>query len=126
MIEVGIKGKHSVVADETNSAKALGSGSLDVFGTPSMVALMEATSIKSLEDHLEPGQTTVGTGLDIKHTAATPFGMTVTCESELIEVDRRRLVFQLSVYDERGPIGEGTHERFIVDEKSFQEKTDQK
>lgn len=126
MLTTGIKGKESVTAVESNSAKTMGSGSLDVFATPAMVALMEKTAVKSVESHLEPGQTTVGTALDIKHSAATPLGMTVTCESELVAVDGRKLTFAVTASDERGVIGSGMHERFIVDAERFQEKTNNK
>ncbi len=126
MLETGIKGKQTVTADASNSAKTMGSGSLDVFATPAMVALMEKTAVKSIEPYLEAGQTSVGTALDIKHSAATPFGMTVTCESELVAVDGRKLTFEVTASDERGVIGSGMHERFIVDAERFQEKTNNK
>ncbi len=126
MLEVGIKGKHSVMATPERSAKAAGSGDLEVFSTPALVALMEQTALLSVEPYLEEGQGTVGTKLDISHDAATPLGMCVSCESELIEIDRRRLVFQVEAYDEKGRIGGGRHERFIIDEKKFMEKAGQK
>ena len=126
MLETGIKGKQTVTADASNSAKTMGSGSLDVFATPAMVALMEKTAVASLEEHLEEGQTTVGIALDIKHSAATPLGMTVTCESTLVAVDGRKLTFEVTASDERGVIGSGMHERFIVDAERFQEKTNNK
>lgn len=126
MIETGIKGKQTVTADASNSAKTMGSGSLDVFATPAMVALMEKTAVKSLGAVLEEGQTTVGIALDIKHSAATPLGMTVTCESELVAVEGRKLTFAVTASDERGVIGSGMHERFIVDAERFQEKTNNK
>ena len=126
MLTTGIKGKETVTAAESNSAKTMGSGSLDVFATPAMVALMEKTAVKSLEEVLEEGQTTVGIALDIKHSAATPLGMTVTCESELVAVDGRKLTFAVTASDERGVIGSGMHERFIVDAERFQEKTNNK
>ena len=126
MLETGIKGKQTVTADASNSAKTMGSGSLDVFATPAMVALMEKTAVASLEEHLEEGHTTVGIALDIKHSAATPLGMTVTCESELVAVDGRKLTFEVTALDERGVIGSGMYERFIVDAERFQEKTNNK
>ena len=126
MLKEGIKGKQTATADASNSAKTMGSGSLDVFATPAMVALMEKTAVKSLETVLEDGQTTVGIALDIKHSAATPLGMTVTCESELVAVDGRKLTFAVTASDERGVIGSGMHERFIVDAERFQEKTNNK
>lgn len=126
MLKAGIKGRQTVTADPSNSAKTMGSGSLDVFATPAMVALMEKTAVKSVESLLDEGQTTVGIALDIKHSAATPLGMTVTCESELVAVDGRKLTFKVTASDERGEIGSGMHERFIVDAERFQDKTNNK
>lgn len=125
MLETGIKGTQSVKVDESNSARTMGSGTLDVFATPAMIALMEKTSWMSVSPYLEEGQGTVGTRLEITHDAPTPFGMTVTCKSELVEIDGRRLVFQVSAEDENHVIGKGRHERFIVSEERFQAKADQ-
>ena len=108
---------------EEKTAAALGSGTLRVYATPAMIALMENTALNSVADKLDDGMTTVGTKLDIVHTSASPVGSTITCESELVEIDRRRLVFSVTVYDNVGEIGKGTHERFIVDSVKFSEKT---
>lgn len=122
-LEVGIKGTCMVTADESNSAKTMGSGTLDVFATPAMIALMEKTAWTSVAPYLEPGEGTVGIHLDISHDAPTPLGMTITCESELVEIDGRKLVFSVSAKDEKGTIiGRGTHERFVILEEKFQEK----
>ena len=126
MLEVGIKGKQTVEVVYENTATAVGSGVLEVFATPMMIALMEKTACDSVIPHLEVGDGSVGTELNVKHVAATPIGMTVTCESELIEVDGRRLVFKVEAYDEVGLIGKGTHERFIVNNEKFQMKTNNK
>lgn len=126
MLAIGIKGRQTVTADDTNSAKTMGSGTLDVFATPAMTALMEQTAWKSVAPYLEDGQGTVGIHLDISHDAPTPLGMTVTCESELIEIDGRRLVFEVTARDESGTIGKGRHERFIITENTFQAKANQK
>ena len=126
MLTVGIKGSEEVLVSESNSAKTFGSGTLEVFGTPGMSALMEKTALKSVEPYLEDGQGTVGTLLNVTHDAPTPFGMKVRCESELIEIDRRRLVFHVAAYDESGKIGEGRHERFIIDSEKFQKKANEK
>ena len=91
-----------------------------------MITLMEYTALESVTPFLPEGSSTVGTRIDIKHLAATPIGMRVRCETELIEIDRRRLVFLCRVFDEAGLIGEGTQERFIVDNEKFMEKTQQK
>ena len=122
MLEAGIKGHGETVVDHTNTAKFVGSGELEVFATPSMIALMEQTCQQSVSGGLEPGQGTVGTHLDISHEAATPLGMKVTVESELVEIDRRRLVFDVKAYDECGLIGQGRHERFIIQGDKFLEK----
>ena len=119
MLEIGIKGSGEAVVTEALTAKAMGSGELPVYATPAMAALIEETAWKSVAPALEPGQGTVGTKLDISHLAATPLGRKVRCETELIEIDRRRLVFSAAVFDEAGKIGEGAHERFIVDNGKF-------
>lgn len=126
MLEKGIKGHEETVVTETNTAKALGSGLLDVFATPAMVALFELTAWKSVAPYLEDGSGTVGTLLNVTHDSATPVGMKVWCDSELVEVDGRRLVFEVTAYDEKGRIGGGRHERFIVMNEKFQSKANAK
>lgn len=126
MVDVGISGCKSTVVTESNTAASVGSGTLRVFATPAMVALIEATASESVASVLDPGMSTVGTRLDVAHTAATPVGMEVVCETELIEVDRRRLVFRVVVRDAAGEIGSGTHERFIVDDAKFMSKAESK
>lgn len=126
MLTTGIKGREDVLVTEANSAKTMGSGTLDVFATPSMAALMEQTAWKSVAPHLEEGNGTVGTVLTITHDAPTPLGMKVWCESELIEIDGRRLVFYVEAFDEKGKIGGGRHERFIINNEKFQAKANSK
>lgn len=126
MIEAGIKGKEELIVCDENSALAMGSGTLKVFATPSMAALMELTAWKSVAPYLEEGQCTVGTKLNLNHTASTPIGMKVFCESELVDVEGRKLVFKIIVKDECGVIGDSEHERFIVEDVKFQNKTDAK
>jgi len=126
MLEKGLKGSQSVLVTEENTAAKVGSGLLPVFATPAMIALMEATCAQSVASELEEGCSTVGTHLNVKHSAATPVGMTVKCESELVEVDRRRLVFHVTAWDDAGIIGEGSHERFIVNNEKFLAKTQSK
>ena len=108
------------------TARKMGSGTLDVYATPCMIALMENTAFESVSAELEAGSGTVGTALNVKHVASTPVGMKVTCDSELVKVDGRALTFNIKVYDEAGLIGEGEHERFIIFEDKFQAKTDAK
>ena len=126
MLEAGIKNKKTIMVTPQTSAKAVGSGLLDVFATPSMIALMEGCSHESVAAELEEGCGTVGISLNVKHVAATPIGMKVWCESELVKVDGRILTFEVKAYDERGLIGEGVHERCIIYNEKFQKKTDAK
>lgn len=126
MIEVGLKNKKTITVTEDMLASALGSGAAPVFATPRMVLLMEDVAFNCVAPYLEEGQATVGTKLDISHISATPAGMDVTAECELVEVDRRRLVFKVSAYDSAGLIGEGMHERFIIDSDKFVAKAEAK
>ncbi len=126
MLEKGIKGFGELVVNESNTAEALGSGSLAVLATPSMIALMEKTARLSVDPFLEEGQSTVGTLVNVKHLSATPVGMKVTCNTELVEIDRRRLVFHVECSDEKGLIGEGDHERFIINAEKFMSKASAK
>ena len=126
MLETGLKGTRAMVVTEAESAKHIGSGTVLVLSTPMMIALIEKTCRLSVKPFLDKGQETVGTHVNVSHMAATPLGMTVRCDSELIEVDRRRLLFKVAVYDEDGLVGEGTHERFIIDEARFQAKAEAK
>ena len=126
MLETGIKGHKELMVTPDKTAKAMGSGALDVFATPCMIALMENTAFESVQAELEEGCGTVGTALNVKHVAATPVGMKVTCDTELVKVDGRALTFLVKAYDACGLIGEGEHERFIISEEKFQAKTDAK
>ena len=126
MLSTGIKGRKTTEVTQENTAEAVGSGTLPVFATPAMIALIEATASESVAPFLEEGSSTVGTHLDIAHSSATPVGMSATCETELVEVDRRRLVFRVVVTDAKGEIGSGTHERFVVDNVKFMSKAESK
>ncbi len=125
-MEIGLKHVQEVEVTQYKTAKHMGSGSLDVFATPAMIALMENTCMHCVATHLQEGTATVGTFLNVKHLSATPLGATVKCECELIEIDRKRLVFSVQAYDNAGLIGEGQHERFIVNIDSFLQKTKEK
>ena len=125
-VTVGLKGRAETVVNESNTAQAACSGALPVFGTPFMCALMEEAAWKSTAPHLEAGQSTVGTRLNVSHDSATPVGMKVWAESEVTEVDGKRLILTVATFDERGPIGRGTHERFIVTDERFLAKTARK
>ena len=125
-IKTGISAEMSVTAEEKYLASSMGSGSLDVFATPAMIALMENAAALCAEPYLEGDETTVGTELNVKHVSATPNGMKVSAEAVLTEVNGRELVFSVKAFDEAGLIGEGTHKRFVVYGKKFMEKTNAK
>lgn len=126
MLEEGIVGNGEVVVTEELTAKTLGSGLLPVYATPAMIALMENTAYMSVADDLDEGYGTVGIRMNVNHVSATPIGMKVTCETKLLTIDERRLVFEVRAYDEVGLIGEGTHERFIINNEKFLKKTESK
>ena len=126
MVDLGIKGRQETTVTSANVAMNVGSGVVRVFATPMMIALIEKAAVLSVEPFLQEGQSSVGTKINVSHVAATPEGMKVWAETELVEIDRRRLVFKVAAYDERGLIGEGTHERFIIDVEKFQAKAEAK
>ena len=122
----GMTGEATVVVTRENTAAAVGSGGVDVFATPMMVALMEMAALRLVQPHLAEGETTVGTIVNVKHTAATPLGMSVRAVARLDAVDGRRLVFTVEAYDDREKIGEGTHERFVVQLQKFLDRVNKK
>lgn len=126
MLELHIKGTAALEVTDKVTAAAVGSGMLPVFATPSMIALIEKAAAESVAPQLEAGMTTVGTRLDVAHTAATPVGMTVRAVTELTEIDGRRLIFTVHAFDDAGEIGSGTHERFIVNAEKFLAKAEAK
>lgn len=107
---------------ETDTARAYGSGLLDVYSTPAMVAFMEKASMELVQPHLEDGYGTVGMSLDIRHLMAVPVGSQIRCISTLAEKDGNRLRFRVRVFNDSGTIGEGIHERYIINEKRFLSK----
>ena len=125
-VTVGLKGRAETVVSDSNTAQAACSGALPVFGTPFLCALMEEAAWKSIAPHLEAGQSTVGTRLNISHDSATPVGIKVWAESEVTAVDGKRLVLKVFAYDEKGLIGQGTHERFVITDDRFLAKTAKK
>jgi len=122
----GLIGESQTVVTETNTAKHLGSGNVKVFATPEMVRLMEKAGVATVDHLLPEGQCTVGVALDVKHLAATPLNMTVTARAELVAVEGRRLTFRVEALDEVEKVGEGTHQRYIVDVTRFQERMKKK
>lgn len=125
-MEPGITGTQTITVTEELTAQALGSGELPVYATPAMIALMENTASRSVAKELAEGQGTVGTLIQVSHVSATPVGMEVTCETKLTEVDRKRLVFEVKAYDAAGLIGEGIHERFIIENERFLSRAENK
>lgn len=125
-MQIGLKGTATVAVEKKNTAAAMGSGNLEVFATPAMVALMEQAACESVQPFLQDGESSVGTSMQITHLRATPLGIQVHAESELVEIDRKRLKFTVKAYDAAGVIGEGVHERFIVNAQRFLEKATQK
>ena len=116
--------RHSVqlVVEHKDTAAVYGSGALEVFATPAMIALMEKTCLEAVADKIGEGNTTVGIAVNIKHLKASPVGALIRCDAKLIEVDRKRLVFEVQCFDGDTLIGEGTHERFVVDSETFMNK----
>ena len=109
-----------------NTAAVFGSGCLDVYSTPAMVALMEGTSLSAVDPLLPSGFSTVGTELNINHLSATPIGMKVSAKAELLRIDGKSLLFKVEAFDEAGKIGEGTHKRFIIEIEKFIARTEGK
>ena len=118
-IRIGTRGRAESVVTEERTAQAAGSGSLPVYATPMMVALIEEAAWKSIQGMLDEGQGSVGTRMEVDHLSATPLGMKVWAETEVTAVDRRAVTFSVKAYDEAGLIGQGTHQRFVVDNDRF-------
>src|SRR6266700_3923121 len=121
-LKLGMTGESTTMVAHENTAARVGAGGVEVFGTPMMIALMEQASWQSVANDLEPGYVTVGTLVNVRHLAATPPGQRVRATAELIEIDGRRLLFKVEAYDEKQKIGEGQHERYIVNLERFMKK----
>jgi fluoroacetyl-CoA thioesterase len=119
---IGLIGEATIVVVPEVTARHMGSGTVSVFATPEMVRLMERAAVNGLAPHLAPGQQSVGTVVNVKHLAATPLGATVTARAELIAVEGRRLTFKVSAQDGTDLIGEGMHERALIDLARFEAK----
>ena len=115
----GMKGEKTITVESRHTARHLGSGGVDVFATPAMVALMEEAALGAVDPHLPEGHLTVGYSLDIRHVAPTPLGMSVTARAELLSVDGRMLSFRVEAFDEKEKIGEGTHVRAVISLEKF-------
>lgn len=126
MLEVGLKHTVEIEVAHKDTAAAFGSGSVTVLATPMMITLMENAALKAVADVLPEGHTTVGTHLDVAHKAATPMGMKVWAEAELIEIKGKKLIFNVKAYDEKEVVGEGTHTRYVVELEKFLAGTENK
>ncbi|MCL1844168.1 MAG: thioesterase family protein [Defluviitaleaceae bacterium] len=122
MITAGKTATVSTIVTDKNTAKAVGSGSLDVFSTPMMIALMEQAACECLADGLEPGQTSVGTQINAEHTQASPIGETITATATIDSTDGRKITFVVSAKSATNEIGKGTHTRFIINAERFMSK----
>ena len=116
---------HITVSDE-DTASRWGSGLVPVYSTPALVGLVEAAAVRALEGKLEAGRTTVGGRIDLRHLAATPVGMTVRARAELTAVEGRKLTFKVEAWDNAEKIGEGLHERYVIDVEKFLARASQK
>ncbi len=121
-ITVGMKGKVSTLVEREDTALEVGSGSLLVYATPCMVALMEGAACEAIAQALPEDKTSVGTALSISHLSATPVGLEVYAEAEVTEVDGNTITFALTAFDETGKIGEGTHKRAVITTQRFLDK----
>lgn len=122
----GLTGEATTTVDDTNTAASLGSGLVPVYGTPSLIALLELAAVHAVAESLPPGSTSVGTHLDVRHLAASPIGMAVRATATLISVEGRRLNFSVEAYDEVEKVGEGSHTRVVVEASRFVQRAEAK
>ena len=125
-LRVGVVCEKTITVTDELSAKHLAGSGIAVFSTPELVRFVEICALEGVRPFLQPGQETVGTHVDIRHLAATPVGMRVTATCVLQALDRRRLSFTFEVHDELDKIGEGTHERFVIDREKQQQRLQEK
>lgn len=125
-LQVGIKGEAKTIVNDGNTAIAHGSGGVMVFATPAMIALMENAALNSVAAFLPEGHSTVGINISSSHIAATPVGLKVTARTELMQVDGKKLTFKVEAFDDKEKIGEGTHERVIINVEKFMKKNQEK
>lgn len=122
-ITIGMKGEVGTTVEREDTAMEVGSGSLLVYATPCMVALMEGAACEAIAQALAEGQTTVGTALNIEHISATPVGLDVRAEATVTAVEGKVITFEVKAFDEAGEIGHGTHKRVIINAQKFLERT---
>ncbi len=118
-LRIGLRGRATLRVGPTHTAEAWGSGDVPVYGTPSLVALLETAAVNAVAGRLAPGETTVGTWIEVSHLAATPVGADVSAEAELVAIEGRKLTFTVVAYDNRTKIGECRHQRMIVSRERF-------
>lgn len=119
MLKEGLTCTSRVEVTDKNTAVVMGSGDMSVFATPAMIALMENSAMNAVAPELETGSSTVGTLINVSHQKASPVGACIEATAKLVKIDGRMLTFEVSAHDEKGIIGEGLHERFIVDKERF-------
>lgn len=122
-LHIGMKAEKTEQVTSDNTAIKYGSGGVAVYATPAMIGLMEGTCLAAVDPHLPAGMATVGTDLKVRHLAATPVGMTVRTTAELTEIAGKKLTFAVKAFDDKELIGDGTHERYIIDLNKFLQKT---
>lgn len=125
-IRPGLTGHAEMMVGTSDTAPRIGSGRIAVLATPKMINLIEEAALAAIEHLLPDGKQSLGTQIDVSHVAATPVGMTVKAEAELLEVNGRKLLFAVRARDEMDLIGEGRHERVVVTAASFQARIDEK
>lgn len=121
-VREGMSSIREIYVTENNTASKLGSGNIEVFATPALIALMENTAKSCVDLHLPFGYTTVGIEVNIKHIKASPIGIKIRCEALLTKIDGKKLIFNVEAWDEKGKVGEGTHIRYIVNSEEFMKK----
>jgi predicted thioesterase len=125
-LRVGLRGSAELVVGEEHTAPRVGSGHVHVLATPVMINLIEAAALDAIERLLPPGHQSLGTVLQVRHIAATPVGMRVTATAEVVAVDGRTVRFRVEARDERELIGDGTHERVVVNVAKFDQRVQRK
>jgi len=125
-LKPGLRGRAELVVGEEHTAPRIGSGRVHVLATPVMINLIEAAALEAVERMLPPGRQSLGTHLDVRHVAATPVGMRVTASAEVLAVEGRTIRFRVEAHDEKELIGDGTHERVVVNVAKFDERVQRK
>lgn len=125
-LRIGLIGESSIEVTQAHTAKAMGSGSLDVFSTPSMLALMESAAVRAIDPYLKEGYASVGIEANVRHLSATPCGETVTALAEITRIDQGRIHVEVRAWDQSELIGSGTHIRYVIEKESFLARLERK